>query len=428
MPTTQRPGPAGVRRAPRAARDTPTAPAATGPVGAGPAGARASSPAQRRARRRRLVVLLHLWVGLTAGLVVSVVGLTGSLYVFAPELSAALAPRLLRVPAAARARPPLAAPEVVRRVEAATGARVESVQWPLRGRETYWLKLVGRDAWVYADPHTGAVLGSDRDAWAVRFFAWVLEAHTTLTVGPVGSRVTGAASLALALVLISSGLFLWWPRGARPLGARLRRASVVRWRGSTARRRTFDLHNVAGAWASVPLVALALTGSFWSFPEAGQRLVDAVTRSAPGTAAPAEGPRSTPRAGPDGRPLRPRTVAEVLAATDTLFPGHARRNLWMTDDRAGVVYLSWIRQPRIAPGGEHRPMAWLDRYDARPLRVYDPARAPLGTRLTNVWLPPVHFGEVGGTPTRVLACAAGLVPAGLYVTGVLLWRRRRPRP
>jgi uncharacterized iron-regulated membrane protein len=89
------------------------------------------------------------------------------------------------------------------------------------------------------------------------------------------------------------------------------------------------------------------------------------------------------------------------------------------------VYLSWIRQARIRPGGEYRPMAWLDRYDARPLRVYDPARAPLGTRLTNVWLPPVHFGEVGGTPTRVLACAAGLVPAGLYVTGVLLWRRRR---
>jgi uncharacterized iron-regulated membrane protein len=97
----------------------------------------------------------------------------------------------------------------------------------------------------------------------------------------------------------------------------------------------------------------------------------------------------------------------------------------MTADSTGVVYLSWIRTPRLAAGGEYRPMAWLDRYDARPLRVYDPARAPLGTRLTNVWLPPVHFGEIGGTATRLLACAAGLVPMGLYVTGVLLWRRRQ---
>jgi uncharacterized iron-regulated membrane protein len=376
------------------------------------------------------VVLVHLWVGLTAGLVVSVVGLTGSLTVFAPELSAALAPGLLRVPPASRALPPLDTREVVRRVEAAAGADVESVQWPLRGRETYWLKLAGREAWVFADPRTGAVLGTDRDAAPLRFFAWVLEVHTSLTLGDVGYRITGAASLALALVLVSSGLFLWWPRGRRPLGTRLGQAARVRWRGATARRRTFDLHNVGGAWASVPLVVLAVTGSYWSFPVAGQRLADAVTGSPPSDAfptTPEAAPRSTPRAGPDGRPLRPRSLAEVLAATDSLFPGHARRNLWMTGDPAGVVYLSWIRDARIAPGGEYRPMAWLDRYDARPLRVYDPARAPLGTRLTNVWLPPVHYGEVGGLPTRVLACAAGLVPAGLYGTGVLLWRRRRTR-
>jgi uncharacterized iron-regulated membrane protein len=398
--------------------------------GDGPAPRAPATAAQRRARRRRLVVLVHLWVGLTAGLVVSVVGLTGSLTVFAPELSAALAPGLLRVPPASRGLPPLDTREVVRRVEAATGAGVESVQWPLRGRETYWLKLVGREAWVFADPHTGAVLGTDRDAAPIRFFAWVLDVHTTLTMEEFGSRVTGAASLALALVLVSSGLFLWWPRGRRPLGTRLGQAARVRWRGATRRRRTFDLHNAGGAWASVPLVVLAVTGSYWSFPAAGQRLVDAVTQSAPSTAFPSTAeaePRSTPRAGPDGRPLRPRSLGEVLAATDTLFPGHARRNLWMTGDRTGVVYLSWIREPRIAPGGEYRPMAWLDRYDARPLRVYDPARAPLGTRLTNVWLPPVHFGEVGGLPTRVLACAAGLVPAGLYGTGALLWRRRRRR-
>ncbi len=418
MATTQLPG-SPARRGGRPA-GAPAAPPRAHP-------AAAATAARRRARRRRLVVLAHLWVGLTAGLVVSVVGLTGSLYVFAPELSAALAPELLRVPPASRPLPPLDTREVVRRVEAATGARIESVQWPLRGRETYWLKLVGRDAWVFADPRTGAVLGTDRDRAAVRFFEWVLDVHTSLTMGAVGYVVTGASSLALALVLVSTGLFLWWPRRGRPLGARVRQALLVRWRGATARRRTFDLHNAVGAWASVPLVALALTGAYWSFPDATQRVVDAITRSAP-TPSFDDEPRSTPRAAPDGRPLRARTLDEVLAATGGMFPGYVRRNLWMTGDSTGVVYLSWIREARIAPGGEWRPMAWLDRYDARPLRVHDPERLPLGARVTNVWLPPVHFGEVGGLPTRVLAWLAGLTPAGLYVTGVLLWWRRRRRP
>jgi len=380
----------------------------------------ARTPSRRRAAVRRLVVQLHLWVGLTAGLVVSVVGLTGSLYVFAPEISAALNPDLLAPPAAG-AGPALHARDVVARVEAATGGAVESVQWPLRERGTFQLKLFGRDAWLYADPRTGAVLGGDGGRASVRLVAWLLEVHTSLTLGEVGYLITGGASLALALALVSSGLFLWWPRRRAQLGPAL----VPRWRGATWRRRLFDLHNVAGAYASALMVVLALTGAYWSFPAAAQRLVDAVTNSPPDAAfpaSPAEAPRSAWRPG-----ARPLTLAAVLAATDTLFPGHARRNLWMTRDSAGVVYLSWIREPGIAAGGEYRPMAWLDQYTGAVVRRYDPARAPLGTRVTNVWLPPVHYGEVGGLATRLLAVAGGLAPGGLWVTGVVLWWRRRRR-
>jgi len=107
---------------------------------------------------------------------------------------------------------------------------------------------------------------------------------------------------------------------------RLRQAFVVRWRGATARRRTFDLHNVVGAWASVPLVVLAVTGSYWSSRRLGQRVVDAVTRSAAAETGDAA-LRSTPRAGADGRPLRPRTLAEVLTATDTLADVSMRQRL-----------------------------------------------------------------------------------------------------
>ena len=366
---------------------------------------------------------MHRWVGLTAGAVVAVVGLTGSLYVFAPELSAALAPDLLRP---AGASPALDAREIVRRVEAATGGTVESVQWPLRERTSYQLKLFDRDDWLYVHPATGAVLGRDVDRATLRAVAWVLEVHTSLTLGDVGYRVTGASALALALVLVSSGLWFWWPRRIAQLRPRL----TVRWRDATAKRRVFDLHAVGGAWASAVLVVLALTGAYWSFPDAAQRLVDVLTRSAPTPVFPsdaADEPRSVAAPG-----AAPRTVAQLLDATDSLFPGHARRNLWMTRDSAGVVYLSWIREPRIAAGGEYRPMAWLDRYTGAPLRVHDPTRVPLGTRLTTVWLPPVHFGEVGGLPTRVLAFVGGLAPLALYVTGGLMWWRRRrardPRP
>ena len=95
--------------------------------------------------------------------------------------------------------------------------------------------------------------------------------------------------------------------------------------------------------------------------------------------------------------------------------------------RAGVRVsrIRYYEEVGVLPEAER--VSGQRRYDDRVLRLYDPARVPLGTRVTNVWLPPVHYGEVGGLATRVLACAAGLVPAGLYVTGILLWRRRTRR-
>lgn len=43
------------------------------------------------------------------------------------------------------------------------------------------------------------------------------------------------------------------------------------------------------------------------------------------------------------------------------------------------------------------------------------------------WLHPLHGGEAFGLAGRLLALAAGLAPIALFVTGLLRWRRRRPR-
>ena len=43
------------------------------------------------------------------------------------------------------------------------------------------------------------------------------------------------------------------------------------------------------------------------------------------------------------------------------------------------------------------------------------------------WLHPLHGGEAFGMAGRLLAFVAGLVPAALFVTGLLRWTRRRQR-
>ena len=81
---------------------------------------------------------MHLWLGLTAGLVLSVVGITGSLYIFEAEIAAYLERDHYR----------MATPgsmfssdiEMAAYVEKQYGGPIESIQWPKRGRDTYIVK------------------------------------------------------------------------------------------------------------------------------------------------------------------------------------------------------------------------------------------------------------------------------------------------
>lgn len=417
MPATRRAPPR-----PRATIDAPPARHADADASPAPPPAPDPRPDAGRARRlrraawRRVLLAVHLWVGLASGGVLSVVGLTGSLYTFAPELGAALNRDLYAARPPAPDAAPLSAADVARRAAEQRGRTVDavqSIQWPQRERATYQIKLFGDESWWFVDPYTGRVLGRDRDRPSARAAEWLLLVHTSLGMGDVGRTVVGAAALLLALVLVSTGVWLWWPRTA----ARRRAALRVDLRAPRARR-LFDLHSVPGVYAALPLVVLALSGAAWSFPDAARRVADGVTGAAP-TPADFWDARS---GAPAGR--RPLTLGEVLARTEGEFPGYVRRNLWMAGDSTGALYASWHRTAARAAGGEYRPMLFLDRHSGAALVRYDPERAGAGTRLLHVWFPPVHVGEVGGLPGRVLVCVAGLVPLALTVTGVRIWRRR----
>lgn len=106
---------------------------------------------------------------------------------------------------------------------------------------------------VALDPYSGAVLRQTVQGatWA----AWLEEIHGTLLIGDTGDRLIEIAA-GLGLVLVASGLYLWWPRGGAV-------ALVPDFR---ARGRAFwkSLHAVTGFWISAVLVVFLVTGMAWS--------------------------------------------------------------------------------------------------------------------------------------------------------------------
>ncbi len=108
---------------------------------------------------------------------------------------------------------------------------------------------------VAVDPYTGKVLNAQNEATTWRALAENI--HGTLLIGDTGDRLIEAAA-SLCMVLIATGLYMWWPRDTGFLRAFLPRLSA-RGRGLWK-----ELHRTTGALVSVALVVFLLSGLAWT--------------------------------------------------------------------------------------------------------------------------------------------------------------------
>ena len=365
-------------------------------------------------RVRPVVRRIHLCLGLTAGLLWAVSGLTGSVLAFGPEIDRALNPSLLRASPPAGAAP--AAPLPLRAVAEAVRARFPShtllyLRLPGGAGDTYevWADAPdGRRVYVYVDPYGGGVLGSRgaRDS----LVGWAREAHIDLLGGPRGHTLVGVSALA-CMPLLVTGLWLWWP--GRGWG-RLRGALSVKW-SAPAKRVNYDLHRAVGAASSLVLAAGLVTGAALVFHEAARWAVESATASPPRPPPPAS---SVPAA---GAAVAAPSLDEMVGAAEAQLPG--ARTTWVYLPQSPQAPLTVRRRFPSEAHPNGNSFVYVDRYTGRVLSSDPAARQSRGSRLFNL-LYPTHTGAVAGTAGRACVAAVGLAPALLFVTGFFAWRNR----
>jgi len=109
---------------------------------------------------------------------------------------------------------------------------------------------------VYVNPETLAILYVvDEDKRPMRV---LFHLHGELLAGDTGSRIVELAA-SWAIVLLVSGLYLWWPRQTERLAGvlwvRLGKGKRIFWR---------DLHAVTGVWVTTFALFILLTGLPWA--------------------------------------------------------------------------------------------------------------------------------------------------------------------
>ncbi len=66
---------------------------------------------------------------------------------------------------------------------------------------------------------------------------------------------------------------------------------------------------------------------------------------------------------------------------------------------------------------------WVDQFSGKVLGVQDGLSGSASDKILR-WLFPLHGGEAFGLPGRIFMVVLGFVPAVLYVTGFVRWRKK----
>ena len=366
-------------------------------------------------RARRIWLTVHLCLGLSLGTVFALLGVTGSVLAFYPEIDRALNPALRPSMTGMPFAPLVSVQAVADTVKALYperegGWRIElplDANTPVTVRYAHPAEREDRSfspLMITLDPAT-LQPGSQR-VWGDYFVTFVYDLHYTLLFDKPGKVVVGILGL-LMLVSLLSGLWLWWPSRKRWRAAL---APVLR---DGAVRRIYDLHALGGAYGAVLLIVLALTGAGLALPEQTRSLLAGAVMLKPM-------PDFAGYAAPE---LPIIDLDDALAIARERFPQAEPR--WIdVPGRDGGVLTIRLYQPGEPGRRFPKTKLWLDAYTGEIVGVWDPAENAAGNTMLD-WLHPLHNGEAFGLTGRWLVCIAGLIPLLLFVTGYIRWRQKR---
>ena len=216
----------------------------------------------------------HLWLGLSSGLIVLMLGITGCIYVFSVEITHWLRSDALYVNEVKDTRLPVTQLWEQTQKTIGTGKTITSAKVPSDPEKSILFtcyKAGNQDAFfyfstidqyynIYTDPYTGKVLGIYDEE--LDFFNIIKMLHWSLLIsGPVAQQVIGWATFIFVIMLIT-GIILWWPKNK----AARKQRFWFKWKDATKwRRKNYDLHNILGFYVATVAIIIAFSGMVYAF-------------------------------------------------------------------------------------------------------------------------------------------------------------------
>ena len=353
----------------------------------------------------------HFYAGLIITPIVLILAVTGGLYLFQPQIEGwKYHDRIFLKEVYEGA---VNHDAIIAAAKKQFGAKqVHSYQPPAAPDQSVQVVLTagnGEKLTAFLHPGTHQVLGTVDEKW--RLMNVAREIHRGLLLGTPGRVITELTACWL-IVMILTGIYLWWPRGDKSRGSafpRIKAKGRLLWR---------EFHAVSGAWISLWVLALLLTGLPWAMVWGGI-LSDAARKAG----------EAFPAAVFDARPISTSDAAlpeismnrlMVIAVKNNITHGFKIDYPWW---EKGSYALIPTRQPHDS---EHMQYLFFDRRTGKILERYGWEDLGKVGRLTSLGVA-FHEGRLFGSLNQILNFIAVLGVISLCITGPIMWWKRKPK-
>ncbi|WP_018268041.1 PepSY-associated TM helix domain-containing protein [Methylosinus sp. LW4] len=383
--------------------------------------------------RRAVFVLVHRWVGLSMAGFLILVGLTGALLAFLPELNHWLSPRLFPGGSAGVA---LDASALALRAEALVPeARVQSVFFNGMGSATIRIEArPGAPPLEFDQLFLGEGSGEELGRRSTRglpdgantILPFVYRLHYALALGEPGGWILGLVAIAWTLdCFVGFYLTLPSPGGAHKRGflERWKPSWLVKFRASFYRV-NFDLHRAGGLWLWAALFVFAWSSVFMNMNAFYMSVTELLFDfERPIWALPAP-----PLSHADRAPLGWR---EAQAIGARLMDEQAQANGFTVDRQVALAAersegrYRYSAHSSLDIGEKYGSTSvYFDACSGALLSLDAPSGRRSGNTLTT-WLMELHMANVFGPPYRIFVGLLGVFIAILSLTGVTIWWKKR---
>lgn len=366
------------------------------------------------ANLKKRVRQIHRWLGLGSGLVVLILGITGCILAFEIEIrNATESFRKVAVQ-----DKPMLPPSQLKAVaeKQLVSKHAVGIEYPGAGKaavapyydETHY-------ELVFINPYSGQVL-KHKDM-TKDFFRLVLDGHYYLWLPHhIGQPIAASATL-IFVVLMISGLVLWWPKTK----AIRKQRFTIKW-SAKWRRKNYDLHYVLGFYMTWVAIFIAITGLVFGF----QWVAKSVYWVSSGGKQMVE----------HRHPVSDTTaVSTVSNMPDHLWQQHT---LTVTPNQSLAVYFASLPADPVEVVVNHQPGTYYNsdfyHYDQNTGKALEATGSYAGKFATASTADKIvrmnydmHTGAVLGFAGKLLAFFASLIAASLPVTGFLIWWGRRKK-